>query len=298
MRPYIYARQNLIHIIDVRETVRGLLRAKKYLQQLSAAGNLILFVGTKRQAAETIEREALRCGMPFVSDRWLGGTLTNFHDDSQSPCSFGGARTIAFERRTGHLQQENAIRAGAGISQDVPEFERRTDHESLAQMLGCHRPQEGAKRGPRGLRKMGISTVALIDTDSDPDTVDVPIPGNDDSIRSIELVVQQLADAVLEGTSHCGRRRARQGGDSNPAPVRRVIDPGGRGDHGQPADRFSLPDSSAVATHLGGWEAPVTGIDKALRTTGGAYDLGCTLGAGPGRVGWFAPVNIVAPQLT
>ena len=78
MRPYIFGRRNLIHIIDVRETVRGLLRAKKYLKQVAAQGSLVLFVGTKRQASETVQREALRCGMPFVSDRWLGGTLTNF----------------------------------------------------------------------------------------------------------------------------------------------------------------------------------------------------------------------------
>jgi len=78
MRPYIYARQNLIHIIDVRETIRGLLRAKKYLKQVAGGGGLVLFVGTKRQAGETIERESERCGMPYVSDRWLGGTLTNF----------------------------------------------------------------------------------------------------------------------------------------------------------------------------------------------------------------------------
>src|SRR4026209_1491411 len=78
MRPYIYARKNLIHIIDVRETVRGLLRANKYLSQLASQNSLILFVGTKRQAADTIEREARRAGMPFVNDRWLGGTLTNF----------------------------------------------------------------------------------------------------------------------------------------------------------------------------------------------------------------------------
>src|SRR6478735_7100045 len=78
MRPYIYGRRNLIHIIDVRETIRGLLRAKKYLKQVSAGGSLILFVGTKRQASEPVEREGARCGQPRVADRWLGGTLTNF----------------------------------------------------------------------------------------------------------------------------------------------------------------------------------------------------------------------------
>ena len=78
MRPYIYGRRNLIHIIDVRETIRGLLRARKYLQGVAASGGLVLFVGTKRQASDTIEHQATACGMPFVSDRWLGGTLTNF----------------------------------------------------------------------------------------------------------------------------------------------------------------------------------------------------------------------------
>ena len=77
-RPYIYARKNLIHLIDVRETVRGLLRARKYLAQVASGGSLILFVGTKRQAGAAIEREASRCNMPFVSERWLGGALTNF----------------------------------------------------------------------------------------------------------------------------------------------------------------------------------------------------------------------------
>ena len=78
MRPYIYARRNLIHIIDVRETIRGLLRAKKYLAQVASRNSLILFVGTKRQAGETLQRAAERCNMPYVNDRWLGGTLTNF----------------------------------------------------------------------------------------------------------------------------------------------------------------------------------------------------------------------------
>lgn len=78
MRPYIYARRNLIHIIDVRETIRGLLRARKYLQKVAAQGSLVLMVGTKRQACDVVEQQGTRCGMPFVSDRWLGGTLTNF----------------------------------------------------------------------------------------------------------------------------------------------------------------------------------------------------------------------------
>jgi len=102
MRPYIHGRRNLIHIIDVRETIRGLLRARKYLGQVAATGSLVLFVGTKRQGAEAVAREAARCGMPYVSDRWLGGTLTNF-------------RTIRNRLARGiwRLLQEDAVVAAA-----------------------------------------------------------------------------------------------------------------------------------------------------------------------------------------
>lgn len=200
MRPYIYARQNLIHIIDVRETIRGLLRARKYLKQVASAGSLILFVGTKRQAGETIDREASRAGMPFVSDRWLGGTLTNF-------------RTI--RNRLSRLEELERIRSGDELAtyskkmQSALMREYRKMHRNLHGMRTMSRLPEclvvidpkKEKNAVREAQKLGITTVALIDTDSDPDLVDLPIPGNDDSIRSIELVVQQLADAILEGRS-------------------------------------------------------------------------------------------------
>lgn len=200
MRPYIYARQNLIHIIDVRETIRGLLRARKYLKQVATGGSLVLFVGTKRQAGETIERESLRCGMPFVSDRWLGGTLTNF-------------RTI--RDRLTRLEELEQLRSSEQLDtyskkmQSALTREYRKMHRNLSGMRTMNRLPEcmviidpkKERNAVREAQKLGITTVALIDTDSDPDLVDLPIPGNDDSIRSIELVVQQLADAVLEGKS-------------------------------------------------------------------------------------------------
>ena len=198
MRPYIYARQNLIHIIDVRETIRGLLRAKKYLQQVAANNSLVLFVGTKRQAGETVERESERCGMPYVSDRWLGGTLTNF-------------RTI--RNRLARLEELEAIRSGEQLGtyskkmQSALQREYRKMYRNLHGIRTMHRLPEclvviDPKKERNAIREaqaLGITTVALIDTDSDPDTVDLPIPGNDDSIRSIELIVKQLADAVLSG---------------------------------------------------------------------------------------------------
>ena len=203
MRPYIYGRRNLIHIIDVRETIRGLIRARKYLSQVAAGGSLITFVGTKRQCSETVEREASRAGMPFVNDRWLGGTLTNF-------------RTI--RSRLTRLEDLERIRSGEELGMYSKKMQSALNREyrkmfrnlnglrtlnRLPECLVIIDPKK-EKNAINEARKMGVTTVALIDTDSDPDLVDLPIPGNDDSIRSVELVLQQLADAVLEGKANSG----------------------------------------------------------------------------------------------
>lgn len=217
MRPYIYARRNLIHIIDVRETIRGILRARKHLQRVAAGGSLILIVGTKRQASETVEQQSLRCGMPFVSERWLGGTLTNF-------------RTI--RSRLTRLEQLEALRSGAEIEtyskkmQSALNREYRKMYKNLNGMRTMNRLPEclvvidprKEKNAIREARKMGITTIALIDTDCDPDEVDLAIPGNDDSIRSIELVVRMLADAVLAGKTAAGELK-QQDKDAIPAAV-------------------------------------------------------------------------------
>jgi small subunit ribosomal protein S2 len=198
MRPYIYAKRNLIHIIDVRETIRGLLRARSYLQQVAAQGSLALFVGTKRQAAEAVERHASRCGMPYVSERWLGGTLTNF-------------RTI--RSRLGRLEELESIRGSDEIDkyskkmQSSLNREHRKMYRNLNGMRSMNRLPEAMviidprkeKNAVREAQKLGVVTVALIDSDCDPDQIDLPIPGNDDSIRSIDLILRLLADAVDAG---------------------------------------------------------------------------------------------------
>ena len=198
MAPYIYGRRNKVHVIDLRETVRGLIRARKYLGQVAAGGSLVLFVGTKRQAGESIEREAARCGMPFVSQRWLGGALTNF-------------RTI--RSRLSRLKELEAIRSGDELAtyskkmQSSLSREFRKMYRNLNGMRTMNRLPEclvvvdpkKEKNAVREATKMGITTVSLIDTDCDPDLVDLPIPGNDDGIRSIEVIVKHLSDAILAG---------------------------------------------------------------------------------------------------
>lgn len=205
MAPYVYARKNQIHIIDIRETIRGLLRAQKYLKEVAAKGSLVLFVGTKRQAAGTIEREALRCGMPFVAERWLGGALTNF-------------RTI--RSRLGRLEELEELRNSERLEeyskkmQSALAREYRKMYRNLNGLRTMNRLPEcmvvidprKEKNAVREARRLGTTAIALIDTDCDPDLVDLPIPGNDDGIRSIELIARLLSDAVLAGKSEAALR--------------------------------------------------------------------------------------------
>ncbi len=216
MAPYIYAKKNQIHVMDIRETVRGLLRAKKYLKRVAEGGSLILFAGTKRQASGIIEREAARCGMPFVSERWLGGTLTNF-------------RTI--RNRLGRLEELEALRASEDINQYSKKMqsslnrEYRKMYRNLNGIRTMNRMPECVvvvdpnkeKNAIREAKAMGIATIALIDTDCDPDTVDLPIPGNDDGLRSIEIIFKHLADAIIEGKT--GMAPPAEAPTPEPAPV-------------------------------------------------------------------------------
>lgn len=201
MQPYIYGRKNKVHIIDIRETLKGLLQAKKFLKGVAEGGSLILFVGTKRQAGAAIEREASRCGMPFVGERWLGGCLTNF-------------RTI--RSRMGRLEELETIRGGEELQnyskkmQSSLNREYRKMYRNLNGIRNMNRIPEALfvidpnkeKNAIREARNLGITTVALIDTNCDPDSVDLPIPGNDDGIRSIDLILRHIADAVADGAKN------------------------------------------------------------------------------------------------
>ena len=198
MRPYVYGRRKLIHIIDVRETIRGILRARKFLKQVAAEGNLVLFVGTKRQASETIKTQADRCGMPYISERWLGGTLTNFETIRSRMRRLEELENII----NGELLQTYSKKMQSSLMREYNKMYRnlnglrKMDRYPAAMVVVDPRKEKNAVREAR---KLGVVSIALIDTDSDPDEVDLPIPGNDDSIRSIDLVISYLADAVCEG---------------------------------------------------------------------------------------------------
>ncbi len=203
MQPYIFGKRNSIHIIDIRQTVKGLLRAKKFLAAIVGQGQDILFVGTKRQARDCVVKQARRVDMHYVSERWLGGTLTNF-------------KTI--RSRLSRLEMLEDLEATGKINEYSKKAKARAarEREKIARNLDGIRKMHrlpGAlviidvKREHNAVkeaRKLGIPTVCLVDTDSDPDGLDIVIPGNDDAMRGVEIVLAQLADAIEEG------KRARQ----------------------------------------------------------------------------------------
>ena len=195
MAPFIFAKRGHTHIIDVKKTFEGLLIAKKLLIEVISSGKDVVFVGTKRQAQKAVETVADKCGMHYVSQRWLGGMLTNF-------------RTI--RSRLQRLQQLEAMQEDGTLESESKKRASRLKREMRkikANLQGIREMARlpgvvvvvDAKREYLALceaKNLGIATIGLIDTDSDPDTVDVAIPANDDSIRAIELILNELADAV------------------------------------------------------------------------------------------------------
>jgi small subunit ribosomal protein S2 len=198
MKPFIFTERNGIHIIDLQQTVRKLEDAMVYVRELSSNGGTLLFVGTKKQAQETIEEEAARCEMPFVNRRWLGGMLTNFQT------------ILGRIRRLEELEQ----RRDMGDFERLPKKEasRLNDElERLARLLGGMR---GRYRLPEAVfvvdphrehiavaeaRRTEVPIVAMVDTNCNPEVIDHPIPANDDAIRAIRLLTAKIADAVIEG---------------------------------------------------------------------------------------------------
>jgi small subunit ribosomal protein S2 len=207
MRPYIYGRRNKIHIIDLKETIRGLVRAQKYLQKVSAQGSLVLFVGTKRQAQEAVQDAAVACGMPYCTERWLGGTLTNFRtvrarlrrlEELENLETTGELLTKYSKKQQSRLNRElKKIRTNLG---GIREMNR------LPEAVFIVDPSK-EKNCVAECRALGVKVVSLIDTDSNPDMVDLAIPGNDDSIRSIRLILSYISDAINQGKASIPRKQ-------------------------------------------------------------------------------------------
>ena len=198
MAEYIFTERNGIYIIDLQKTVKKLEEAYMFVREIAADGGEILFVGTKKQAQDSVKEEAIRCGMPFVNARWLGGMLTNFN---------------TIQKRIKRLAQLKAMEAD-GTFDLLPKKEvtkLNLEIEKLEKFMGGitemkKQPAAMFIVDPRKERiavleakKLGIPIVAIVDTNCDPDEVDYVIPGNDDAIRAVKLIAGAMADAVIEG---------------------------------------------------------------------------------------------------
>ncbi len=198
MAPYIYGKRNGIHIINVKETVKGLLIAKKFLTQAVSAGQDVLFVGTKRQAKQAINEQATRCAMPYVNERWLGGTLTNFRTIRSRLARLEELEAL---EETGQISSYSKkmittlMREKRKIKRNLEGIRNMSKLPGAVVVIDCRREHLALREA----RKLGITTVGLIDTNSDPDTVDIAIPGNDDAMRPIELLLKEVAESVEEG---------------------------------------------------------------------------------------------------
>jgi len=210
MKNYIFTKRNGIHIIDLEKTAAKLDEACNFVRQAVLEGGTILFVGTKKQAQESIVEEAKRCGMYYVDQRWLGGMLTNFTtiqsridhlvrlEDQQSRGEFG------------RLSKKEVLKIGEEIEKLNKQMGGFKEMTSLPSAIFIVDPIK-EKIALAETKRMGIPVVAIADTNCNPDEIDYPIPANDDAIRAIKLVCSKIADAVLEGKAGVTEVSAEEG---------------------------------------------------------------------------------------
>ena len=198
MSTFIFAKRGNIHIIDIKQTLKGLLIARKLLAEVVSSGSDVVFVGTKRQAQKAVEAAANKCGMHYVSQRWLGGMLTNFRTIRSR---LQRLEQLEAMEQQGELESESKKQASR-LKREMRKIKANLEGiRKMTRLPGAVVAIDAKKEylALREAKKLGIATIGILDTDSDPDTVDVAIPANDDSIRAIELILNELADAVAIG---------------------------------------------------------------------------------------------------
>jgi len=200
MAQYIFGHRNKIHIINLEKTIVMYQDAMKYVRQLSTNKGVILFVGTKRQARDIVREEAIRCGSPYVDQRWLGGMLTNFKTIKQSIKRLKDMETMTQDGTFEKLSKKEAL----DIQRELEKFDRSLG--GIKDMKGIPDAMfvidVGYQKGAiTEAVKLGIPIVGVVDTNHNPDKVDYVIPGNDDSSQAIRLYARGVADAILEGRS-------------------------------------------------------------------------------------------------
>jgi small subunit ribosomal protein S2 len=248
MRPFIFGARNGIHIIDLQHTVKLFNRAYKFIVDTVSAGDAVLFVGTKKQAQDVIQEEARRCGMFFVTNRWLGGTLTNFKTVKGSIERLRSIEKMAEDGTFERLSKKEVL----GLERERIKLEKTLGGiKAMGGLPGAVFVVDPKKEhiAVQEARRLEIPIVAVTDTNCDPDLIDFVIPGNDDAIRAIKLFTGKIADAVITG-SRIGKERAvargqRDEGEEKPETIR--VQSGGDGPKVEIASRRMRLEPEAAA---------------------------------------------------
>jgi small subunit ribosomal protein S2 len=200
MRTFIFGARNGIHIIDLQQTVKLFQKAHDFIVETVASGGKILFIGTKRQAQEAIKAEVERCGMHYVTQRWMGGTLTNFQTIKKSIDRLKSLESMFADGSINKFPKKEVVQLGREVvklNDALGGIKDMNDAPRAAFVIDPNREHIAVKE----CRKLGIPVVAVVDTNCDPDLIDYVIPGNDDAIRAIKLFATHIADACIEGAA-------------------------------------------------------------------------------------------------
>ena len=245
MKQFIFTERNGIHIIDLQQTVTRLSDAMSFVRELAASGGTVLFVGTKKQAQETIEQEAARAGMPYVNQRWMGGMLTNF-------------RTI--QTRIRRLMELDAAKERGDFDR-LPKKEASALQEEIDKLTRLLGGMKDLAKLPDAVfvvdphregiavaesRRLALPLVAMVDTNCNPDVVDYPIPANDDAIRAIRLLTGKIADAVIEGAQQREAELAKAEADAEMATEEEAVEEAEPGEEVKPDVAVTLEEMAAA----------------------------------------------------
>jgi small subunit ribosomal protein S2 len=198
MKEYIFGERNGIHIIDLQKTLKLFREAARFISEVSSSGKTVLFVGTKRQAQESVAEEANRCGMFYVNHRWLGGTLTNWTTLQKSIKRLKTLKAMTEDGRMAQLSKKEAARLDRELKhlkQNLSGVENMTAPPDAMFVIDSSAEEIAVREA----RRMGVPVVSIVDTNCDPDVVNWVIPGNDDALRAIKLFTSKISDAVIEG---------------------------------------------------------------------------------------------------
>ncbi|AEE16844.1 30S ribosomal protein S2 [Treponema brennaborense] len=203
MKKYIFAERNGIHIIDLQKTIVSIKEAYEAVRKVTVAGKSVLFVGTKKQAQQAIAKEAERCGMYYVNNRWLGGMLTNFSTIKKSLLRLKKLEKMEIDGTFENLTKKEIAsiqKEKSKLEKNLGGIKEMKDLPGIIFIIDTHKEQIAVAEA----RRMGIPIVAVVDTNCNPEGIDYPIPGNDDAIRAISLFTQVIANAVIDADNETG----------------------------------------------------------------------------------------------